>query len=141
QEVRGINQELAKEVDEAFPVDGITRYETVKNKLLPISSELASKETNLLNHQKARNKQRDLLVDNDILTKVTEEVNYKQEALENEQEIKALEQQIEKNNNQIQSLLKELNIGLAKSDLANYPLSFSDEKTWGKLKADREQFN
>src|SRR5699024_11203197 len=61
QEVRGINQELAKEVDEAFPVDGITRYETVKNKLLPISSELASKETNLLNHQKARNKQRDLL--------------------------------------------------------------------------------
>ncbi|WP_010529859.1 ATP-binding protein [Lentibacillus jeotgali] len=122
-----------------FPENGIERIEKLNEQVLPIKSELAVLQDNAQTYQKKRDAIRKELHQASVYEKASDIINQKQPYLGNQQELKNLQDSIEKLKLQINTELKQLNSSLQSEDLKTIELSFHVEKTWQQMKHNEEQ--
>ncbi|MFB4167076.1 AAA family ATPase [Virgibacillus sp. JSM 102003] len=122
-----------------FPENGVERFETLKEKLLPLKSELSV----LQDNQAKYKEKKDMLLTSSYEHSVYENAEaifrQKQDYIENKRELDKQDKSIKKLNIQIETELEQLNIGISPEDLTEINLPFHVEKAWNQLKNDKEQ--
>ncbi|WP_188455214.1 ATP-binding protein [Virgibacillus oceani] len=122
-----------------FPEDGLIRFQALKEKMLPMQSELSVIEDNLKRYQEKQAKLKEELYDEDIYQQAEEIVQSKQSCIENENRMEQLGEELKKAEIHIDNELNSLNLGLSPDDLATVSFPFHIENTWNQLHSDYGQ--
>ncbi|SHG67072.1 ATP-binding protein [Ornithinibacillus halophilus] len=126
----------------SFPEDGINRLQHLKENMIPLTSE---KKLLLTNEQKYKKEIEQLQYEIDRLIPFEEEAKsfqgsysaYREHLVESNQ----LQESIQKHEQQIQTELQALNIGLTVHDMESLELPFHLEQTWNDLRKKKEQLS
>lgn len=120
--------------DSSFPQNGVERLNMLKEKQLPLQSELSILKTDKKSYSNEKaNLENDLkqIVNIDDLKKILE---MKPLYLNEQQELKKLNDAIKSLEMEIENLLNDLNVGINADDIHTIELPFHTEKTWNELK-------
>lgn len=120
-----------------FPENGVERLQRVNEKLLPLKSELAVLRDNYSNYEQKMNVIRSSFYDNSVYKHAQSIMNEKQPFMDGRRDLETHSEAITKLEVQINTELDQLNAGLSKEELESISLPFHIEKTWNKLKNDR----
>src|SRR5690625_1147551 len=122
-----------------FPEQGIARLEKVKDKLLPLKSELNILQDNQQKYeQKIETLQQEV---NDFPRDHVTELIEKKEAWQNrKKELARLEQNLSKTNAQIENELNQIDAVIKQEVLAEMHLPFHIEREWLDIKESKEKF-
>ncbi len=124
-----------------FPENGLNRLEKIKEKLLPMESELAVLENNKKRYQEKLKALNNTQMEASIYKEAEEIKDQRQAIMEHR---KALENAMKKNNNltlQINTEIDQLQIGIQQTDLATIHFPFHVENTWQQLKKSSDQLD
>ncbi|MFD1037652.1 AAA family ATPase [Virgibacillus byunsanensis] len=125
----------------SFPENGIDRLQAIKDKLLPLKSELTVLEDNKQKYETKLDEITKSLHDESVYKQLEEMLKQKDLFLENKNNIKKLQQSIYKVETEIKMELDQLNMGIEPKDLETISLPFYIEKTWNQLKHDADQLS
>src|SRR5699024_10187480 len=103
----------------AFPENGLHRLHFLKEKLLPLQSELSFLQKNKMNDENKYNDWKKSLVEQNIYEEALKIASKKTIYLEQKQELKKHYKVINQLTTEINKELNELNIGLTQADLAS----------------------
>lgn len=124
-----------------FPENGVDRLEQLKEKLLPLQSELAV----LKHHEKSyRDKIHDFeakQTDEKMYLEAAAIIGQKQEYDETKKALEKVQASMNKLTVQLDTEIQQLNIGLQLADLDNITFPFHVENTWQEIKNDVDQLD
>lgn len=124
-----------------FPENGLARLNGLKEKLLPLKSELSVVQDNKEKYKAKHTALQQKLYDETVYKQATEIIKEKQAYLDNRREMAKQLAAIKQLETQIDTEANQLNIGLVPTDLATITFPFHTEKTWNELKNNRDQLN
>lgn len=130
-------QQLPEDI--SFPEQGSERFQLLKDKLLPLRSELSVLQTNEQAYKKKKAKIKATLKQVTNRKEAHEILRKKQAYEELYNRVQERKQQLAKRYVQIDTELDELNLGLTRDDLAHVTFPFHLEKTWNELKNELER--
>lgn len=125
--------------DMIFPENGVERFNTLKEKLLPLKSELSVLQDNQAKYTEKKDTLHSSLHDEAVYKNAEAIIQQKQHYLENKREQDKQDKSIKKIDIQIETELDHLNIGITREDLTGIILPFHIEKSWNQLKNDLDQ--
>lgn len=122
-----------------FPENGVERFETIKEKLLPLQSEQAVLKHNGQRYVKRINDLKEEQLDQVIYKEAVDILQQKQVYVEVKKELEKIDASIRKSVIQLNTEIDQLRIGLTQADLSSTVFPFHIEKTWNQLKNDAYQ--
>ncbi len=125
--------------DIKFPENGVGRLETLKEKLLPLKSELSVLQDNKKKYEEKKDSLKASLYEDSVYENAEALIQQKQHYIENKRELDKQDKSIKKFDIQIQTELDQLNIGITPENLTEINLPFHVEKSWNQLKNDMDQ--
>ncbi|MGP4106575.1 AAA family ATPase [Virgibacillus sp. L01] len=125
--------------DIKFPENGVERFETLKERLLPLKSELSVLQDNQKKYEEKKASLKASLYGDFVYENAEALIQQKQQYIENKRELDKQAKSIKKLDIQIQTELDQLNIGITPENLTEINLPFHVEKSWNQLKNDMDQ--
>ncbi|AIF45215.1 AAA family ATPase [Virgibacillus sp. SK37] len=117
-----------------FPEDGLTRYEKVKNEVLPLRSELSFLTANEKTYENRITILLEELPTEERYKKAAKLVKLKEDYTSFVRERENWQSQLNKLQNRLKMEINQLNIGIGMEDLEEFHLPFHTEKNWNQLK-------
>jgi uncharacterized protein YhaN len=142
QEYQGVTKQLNLLPNSIlFPEDGIYRWEKLKEKLLPLKSEIAVLQNNNERYQgELKEIEKDLVADT-IYQEGKELVGKSDEYDRHTDEASKLSTSIEKQRDELKKSLHELQLPISQQELTTMNLSLFTEKTWKQMKEDMDSLD
>ncbi|WP_196493854.1 AAA family ATPase [Ornithinibacillus caprae] len=122
-----------------FPEEGINRLQSLKEKVVPLQSEMS-----VLKANEQRQKNQQLQLEQSLSSKKSSEklvilLDKQEKFKEQKNELFKINDSMQKLNLRIQTELEDMNLGITRKDLKEIRLPFHIEKTWNELKSNQEQ--
>ncbi|WP_407272884.1 AAA family ATPase [Radiobacillus sp. PE A8.2] len=129
------------QIGHKFPEDGLLRYQTLKDKLLPLKSEEALVLDNLKKYQSELHAVYDQIVseeeNKEIQTLLEQQAAYQQQ----QQSHQAQQREVRAIKGEIVAEIEKLQIGLRLQDLEHISFPFHIEDTWNQIRIEKDQWN
>lgn len=123
-----------------FPEKGIERIYTLKEKMLPMQSELSVLKSNQEKNKEQYRKLQKELVEPMVYAEAEKILQQREAHSKNKQALLQQEEIIHKLDFQINTKIEELNIDLMRNEIKHMSFPFHIEKIWSELKNNIEQF-
>lgn len=139
-EYQHLSEELLKYPREInFPTNGIERLQKLKERQLPLTSDLANIKSNINETKLKISKLHEQVLTEKTYENASQVINQKQHYYENKSKRNKYKEEIKNKDFQLNDRLQELNIPLSIKDLEFLTFPFHIEQTWGDLRNNTER--
>lgn len=124
-----------------FPENGLERLNRLKEKLLPLESELSVLEANQTKNETQQTKLKEERLDEDLYEEAQSILLKRSEYVERNRELKSAQEKVETIKVKLETALSKLNVGLTSEQLTHISLPFYIEEEWKEFKNEADRLN